>query len=139
MSDDAPAADGASARSDVSPGDASIAGLDARVVGQIRKLGGDSLLRQLIATFLEHAPGRLAGVREGLGAGDLKRVEKAAHSLRSSLASLGASGLARLAGDLEARSRDGDAEASTELAAGLEAGFAELERGLKAALSGDGR
>lgn len=139
MSDDAPPADPSSGRSAAGPAEAgAIVGLDPRVVGQIRRLGGDDLLHQLVATFLEHAPGRLEGVRGGLEAGDLKRVEKAAHSLRSSLASLGASGLARLAGELEASSRGGDPEVSRALAAGLVAGFAELERHLRAALEKDG-
>lgn len=139
MSDDAPPADPSSGRSAAGPAEAgAIVGLDPRVVGQIRRLGGDDLLHQLVATFLEHAPGRLEGVRGGLEAGDLKRVEKAAHSLRSSLASLGASGLAQLAGDLEARSREGDAEASGPLAASLESGFVELERSLRSAFPGKG-
>ncbi len=139
MSDEAPAADVSRVPPDAgSDGGRAIAGLDPRVVGQIRKLGGDELMRQLVATFLEHAPGRLEGVRGGLASGDLRRVEKAAHSLRSSLASLGASGLAQLAGDLEARSREGDAEASGPLAASLESGFVELERSLRSAFPGKG-
>jgi HPt (histidine-containing phosphotransfer) domain-containing protein len=76
----------------------------------LRELGGEDdpgLLGELIAIFLEDAPGRLREIEQGFAAGDGARVESAAHALRSSSANLGALTLSHLATRIESLARSG--------------------------------
>jgi two-component system, sensor histidine kinase and response regulator len=73
--------------------------IDARVIQGLRDLGGDDepeLLSELIDIFLEDAPQRMKDITEGLAGGDLGRVERGAHTLKSSSANIGALGLSDL-------------------------------------------
>ncbi len=83
--------------------------------------GDRSLLAELVAIFLEESPIRLGEIRRCLASGDAKGVERAAHTLRGSVGSLGARAAAQAALALEIKGRDG-------ALAGAEAEFAELER-----------
>ncbi len=100
--------------------------LDPAVVGQLRDLGGDALVRQLFRTFLDHAPTRLADLRSGVETRDLEELTRAVHSLRSSSAMLGAMELSRLAGRLEAVGDDGLLEDLVARVPELEGRVAEL-------------
>ena len=75
--------------------------LDPEIVEQIRQLGGDKLLAELVEIYLEHSPRRLRDLRASIEDGDLERAGKAAHSIRSSSISLGARAVAEEAGVLE--------------------------------------
>lgn len=75
--------------------------LDPEIVEQIRQLGGDKLLAELVEIFLTHTPIRLRELQTGLEEDDMVRAEKAAHSFRSSSISLGARALAEDAASLE--------------------------------------
>lgn len=81
--------------------------LDPEICSQLRHLGGDDLLGQLFRTFVELGPERLAAVRVGLEADDRQATRKALHSIRSSAATLGATGLAEEAGRLERLAQEG--------------------------------
>jgi CheY-like chemotaxis protein/HPt (histidine-containing phosphotransfer) domain-containing protein len=83
--------------------------------------GDRSLLAELVAIFLEESPLRLAEIRRCLASGDAKGVERAAHTLRGSVGSLGARAAAQAALALEIKGRDG-------ALAGADVEFAELER-----------
>jgi HPt (histidine-containing phosphotransfer) domain-containing protein len=82
--------------------------LDSATVEQIRQLGGDKLLTELVEIFLKHTPLRLQELRAGLAEGDTVRAAKAAHSFRSSSISLGARALAEEAASLERLADQGD-------------------------------
>jgi HPt (histidine-containing phosphotransfer) domain-containing protein len=84
--------------------------LDAKTIGQIRELGGQDLLVELVQIFLAHAPRRIENFRQGVRSGDLAQAEKAIHSFRSSSVSLGASRVAEMAAELErlAKQRRGE-------------------------------
>ena len=56
---------------------------------------------ELIDAYLEDSPGLIAGMKEALASGNATEFTRAAHSLKSSSASLGATGLSILAKDLE--------------------------------------
>jgi two-component system, sensor histidine kinase and response regulator len=83
--------------------------------------GDRSLLAELVAIFLEESPIRLAEIRRCLVSGDAKGLERAAHTLRGSVGSLGARAAAHAALALEIKGRDG-------ALAGAEVEVAELER-----------
>ena len=107
--------------------------IDARLE-QLRRLGGDKLVADLIDLFGELAPQRLAAVRAGLAAGDAAAVALAAHSLTSSAGNLGLAEMQALAADLE-RCREDDARPGLarrleEAWAGARAALAERRKGL---------
>ena len=91
--------------------------LDEKTLKQIRDIGGDKLLKKLIDLFVENTPMRLVEMRRALNGSDWSRAAHAAHSLRSSSVTLGATALASRAAELEALANRKDLE---PLAAGLE-------------------
>jgi two-component system sensor histidine kinase/response regulator len=73
--------------------------IDLKVIQGLRELGGEDepgLLAELIEIFLEDAPLRMKDITEGWAVHDLGRVERGAHTLKSSSANIGALGLSDL-------------------------------------------
>ena len=81
--------------------------------------GEPDLVEALIALFLKETPSLLAALRQAFDAGKADRVSRAAHSLKSSSANLGAARISTLCAELEERGRRGDL-------AGVSAPLAEL-------------
>jgi len=74
-----------------------------------RLTGGDeTLLAELIAMFPQETQKQLDEMRNGIAAADGARLERGAHSLKSSAKLFGANNLAGLAFELEKSGRDGD-------------------------------
>ena len=64
---------------------ANLAKLDRALA--LERLGGDEeLLQEVAKLFLEEYPGLMAEIREGIEIQDANRVERAAHSLKGSVA-----------------------------------------------------
>ena len=95
--------------------------LSTEVLAELRTVGGDKLVRELMEVFAERTPGRLRSASEAFAAGDLEGTAAALHSLCSAAGTIGARRLAALAGRLERATRGDGAD---ELSAGL----AELRR-----------
>ncbi|GEM_PF-563484 len=76
--------------------------VDQEAISRLRSWGGDALLGRMIGLFIELGPERTRALEEGAASGDMERVERAAHSLKSSAANLGADDLRERAGRLEA-------------------------------------
>ncbi|HYP22774.1 MAG TPA: response regulator, partial [Actinomycetota bacterium] len=79
--------------------------LDAEVVGRLVSLGDgtdEDFMGQLTLLFTAEADIRVAELRGALAAGDEDLLARVAHNLRGASANLGALGLARLCGVLEA-------------------------------------
>ncbi|MDH7480097.1 MAG: ATP-binding protein, partial [Syntrophomonadaceae bacterium] len=67
-----------------------------------RLAGGDrTFLAKVIKAFLEDMPVKLAGLQEGLGSGDSKKVQLQAHGMKSSSRFLGLKALEELCQELE--------------------------------------
>jgi HPt (histidine-containing phosphotransfer) domain-containing protein len=88
---------------------------DAEVLDQptvdalLESVGGDNeFLAELIDTFVEDAPNLFAAMREGIQSGESEPVQRAAHTLKSTAASLGALPLSETARAIETQARDGD-------------------------------
>ncbi len=84
-------------------GDAPV--VDGDALERVRRIGQDTLLRRMLESFLEHAPGRLDGA---LHAPDDAGAMKAAHSLKSSAGNLGLMRVVRLAEAIEVRAAAAD-------------------------------
>jgi len=96
---------------------------DPDALARLERFGGRKLLHEMIALYLENAPGRLAAAADGVAAGDPVAAENALHSLKSSSAQLGALRLSRLCEEGEAIARGGRLEGIAEV---LDAGTKEL-------------
>lgn len=89
-------------------------------------VGGDrQLLRELVAIFVEEAPGRLAELRRAAAARDATTVERVAHSLKGSAGLLGAASLQAASTELEERAVAKRVDGVADLVARVEG---ELER-----------
>ena len=101
-------------------GDAPV--IDAIAFERIRRVGGERLLQQMIASFLEHAPARLAAaLHTDLSA----EAARAAHGLKSSAGNLGLARVMRLAEAMESREMEGDGRGCLALRPALAAAFEE--------------
>ena len=89
-------------------------------------VGGDRrLLGELVAIFVEEAPGRLAELRRAAAARDATTVERVAHSLKGSAGLLGAASLQAASAELEERALAKRVDGVADLVARVEG---ELER-----------
>ena len=80
----------------------------------LEAVGGDlEFMADLIATYVGDSPALIAGMRGGLSSGDATGVRRAAHTLKSTSATFGATRLV-------AMSREIEAAAAAENLAGLE-------------------
>jgi HPt (histidine-containing phosphotransfer) domain-containing protein len=86
---------------------------------------------ELIDTFLEDAPQLLASLSAALGAGDAEGFRRAAHSLKSNGASLGAMTFSASAKELEMMGKSGELEGAETMVESLQSEFALVMQALK--------
>jgi len=118
--------------------DAARAAINPAALNAIRALSpgqGDALLRRVIEAFLQDAPRHLAALREAAAGSDTDAIRKAAHSLKSSSANVGAEGLAKLFRDLEQLARAEQTEGAADLLAQLEREFQSVRQTLSTILA----
>ncbi|MDA8156510.1 MAG: Hpt domain-containing protein [Actinomycetota bacterium] len=72
---------------------------DESAIDRLTALGGDKLVREIMDYFFSQVPQKIDSARAAVH--DLKTVERAAHSIKSSAGNLGAIHLQKLAGDIE--------------------------------------
>ena len=96
--------------------------------------GGDpAFLSELIDTYFEDSATLLPQMRQALAGGSAEQLRRAAHSLKSNSASLGAEGLALLCRDLEEQGRAGALNGVAERLTQVEAEYERVRRALEAA------
>jgi len=108
--------------------------LDHSAIEAVRQLdpdGNDRLLSRLIALYRDDSSQLLADMDNGMKAGDADVVARAAHTLKSSSANLGATNVAAIARQIEHAARAGDitdlAASITKLRAQRTVALSELE------------
>jgi CheY-like chemotaxis protein len=108
--------------------------LDANAIEAVRQLdpdGSDRLLARLIALYRDDSSQLLADIDNGMRTGDAQAVARAAHTLKSSSANLGATNVASIARQIEHAARAGEigelAGAVTNLKAQRTVALSELE------------
>jgi HPt (histidine-containing phosphotransfer) domain-containing protein len=104
--------------------------LDAGALGQLRDLGGDEFLGEVIDTFLADAPELIATLRRSLGDGSTEELRRAAHTLKSNGATLGAAEFAELCRTLEQRAKDVELDGASELVDRIEQEYEPLRDAL---------
>jgi CheY-like chemotaxis protein len=120
--------------SSVSRSAANKATLDNSALDAVRQLdpdGSDRLLSRLIALYRDASSQLLADIDNGLKAGDAEAIARAAHTLKSSSANLGATNVAAIARQIETAARGGEiaglVSAVTRLKAQRTVALSELE------------
>lgn len=92
--------------------------------------GDKDLFQELVKVFVEESANQIREIRAGMKSGDLKLVERAAHSIKGSASTFAGKRTAEAARNLEFLGRDGKASEFPEALAVLES---EIEL-LRAAL-----
>jgi HPt (histidine-containing phosphotransfer) domain-containing protein len=109
--------------------------LDPETIASLKELGGEDdpgLFADLVDIFLSETPKLMAQMRAALASGDLAALERAAHSLKSSSANLGACALSGLLRDLELAGRQRDLDHARPLVGRVDDEYPRVERALKA-------
>ncbi|MBL8863843.1 MAG: Hpt domain-containing protein [Planctomycetes bacterium] len=99
-------------------GDQAADPIDMQVIEGLRELGGQDdpgLLVEVIGMFLADAPARIRDLELGLASGDIELLERAAHSLKSASANVGASKLSSICRQIEEIARAKGSERLAEL------------------------
>jgi CheY-like chemotaxis protein/HPt (histidine-containing phosphotransfer) domain-containing protein len=88
--------------------------LNTRTVEELRELMQEKFV-PILQTYMRDAPIRFKTMREAITASDAEQLYRAAHSLKSASASLGANGLSEFARQLEFMGREEDLKDATDL------------------------
>jgi len=96
--------------------------LDPAALDELRGLGGDEFVTELIDTFLADAPPLLASLRGS----DVEEVRRGAHTLKSNGLTLGAGEFAAACAELEDKARSEDMTGAEELADRIERLYPQL-------------
>lgn len=92
----------------------------------IKSMMDSAFLVELIDVYLNDSPQLIEQMRTGLAAGDVETVRRAAHSLKSNSASLGANRLANAARELEFIAKGGTLDGAGMRFEVVEAEFIQL-------------
>ena len=89
--------------------------------------GDETLMREVLAIYLEDSPTLLDTLKKALDAGEPESLAKAAHTLKGSSANVAAERLRSQAYELEQKARAGDLEEARRLFPSVQSEFRELE------------
>jgi len=108
--------------------------LDMRVIQDLRDLGGEDdpgLLFELVGMFLTDAPQRIREIETSLANGDVKTLERAAHTLKSSCANIGAPKLSEICKKIEEIARTRSTDGIAPLLSAAQGNYGQVEIALK--------
>jgi HPt (histidine-containing phosphotransfer) domain-containing protein len=96
-----------------------------------------AFLAELIDTYLVDASALLESMRQAIASSDTEQLRRAAHSLKSNSASLGAGALSGMCQELEQQARQGVLEGAAGRLMHLEKAYVDVERELRALRPGE--
>lgn len=106
--------------------------VESAALERLIRIGGQEFLLEMIELFLEHAPERVRAATEAAGMGDDQGLYRAAHSLKSTAANLGARTLQRVAERVEGRAAARDTAGMTALLEEMAARYEDVRQRLEA-------
>ena len=109
--------------------------LDDDALKNLRDLGGDEFLGEVVDAFLADAPALIATLGSSLDEQNAEELRRAAHTLKSNGATLGAAEFAELCRTLEQRAKDDELDGASELVDRIEEEYRALEEALSALVS----
>jgi HPt (histidine-containing phosphotransfer) domain-containing protein len=104
--------------------------LDDAALESLRELGGDEFVAEVIDTFLADAPALLESLRSSLEREDADELRRAAHTLKSNGATLGAASFSEACRELEQRAKESRLDGCGELVERIEQEYGSLEEAL---------
>ncbi len=116
---------------------ASTGQINRQALENIRALSathGDALLERVLHAYLDDTPKHLHTLSLAIGAGNICQMRKAAHSLKSSSANVGADALAQRCKELEQLGRNDTTAGAAVLLADMERSFQAVRQALGAIL-----
>jgi signal transduction histidine kinase/CheY-like chemotaxis protein len=119
-----------------------LAAVDFQALDRIRALQRDNtpaLLDKVIQNYLSHSPQLLQALAEAVARNDASALQKVAHSLKSSSATLGAATLAALCQDLETMAHKHSLEKAALVLSAATAEYETVREALSAELQGEAR
>src|SRR5688500_16599916 len=105
--------------------------MNPKSLERLHSLGGTKLVRNVVQIFLTHVPARIETARQSLQSGDLKGVERAIHSVKSSAGNVGAETLGELSGRIEQLAEEQKGESIGGLLLELESAFSQVRECLQ--------
>ncbi len=110
--------------------------LNRHALEAIRALSsdGEALLQRVIHAYVDDTPAHLQTLREAIASLNTGGIRKAAHSLKSSSANVGADTLARLCKEMELLGRTDSTEGAEKLLINMEREFQTVRHSLSAIL-----
>jgi HPt (histidine-containing phosphotransfer) domain-containing protein len=105
--------------------------LDMTVYDELKETTGSDFVDELVETYLDDAPRLLGELDAALEAQDAETFRRAAHSLKSSSATFGASRLSDLARQLEMFAKDQKLSEAASMLPAVEEAFHAVEAELK--------
>jgi signal transduction histidine kinase/CheY-like chemotaxis protein/HPt (histidine-containing phosphotransfer) domain-containing protein len=111
--------------------------LNRQALENIRALSpgnGNALLERVLQAYVNDTPTHLQTLRLAIAAADANNLRKAAHSLKSSSANVGAQALAQACKEMEQLGRNGSTVGAADMLAGMEREFQAVRQSLNAIL-----
>jgi len=119
----------------LAPHPSPLAPINSKLLQSFREMvGGENALEivaEMIDCYLEDAPKLMQAIATAIAQADAIALRRAAHNLKSSSATLGATNLSNLCQELEVISRRGDTESVRDKLPQLEAEFARVKGALQ--------
>ncbi|MDA3963744.1 MAG: Hpt domain-containing protein [Planctomycetota bacterium] len=106
--------------------DATSEELDRSMLAEIRDMStpDDDLFGEIIDTYLDDVPKRIAGLHEAIAAGDADKIHRAAHTMKGSSSNLGLLGMVAACQAVVNAGRSGQLDGVEAKAAALDQAFA---------------
>jgi CheY-like chemotaxis protein/HPt (histidine-containing phosphotransfer) domain-containing protein len=105
--------------------------LSQNALNGIRSLS-EGMLEKIVDLYLQESPKQLQGLKDAIGAEDAEKVQKVAHSFKSSSANLGAIELSEICKQLEMEARGKSLLKAPDLLVSIESEYAEVKQALMA-------
>jgi HPt (histidine-containing phosphotransfer) domain-containing protein len=105
--------------------------IDRRTFEELQQVSGADFVDELVDTFLEDTPERIAELRSALLRRDAEAFRRAAHSLKSNSATFGAHRLAAIARELELVGKENKLEGQAPKIDEFEGLYQKVARELK--------
>jgi CheY-like chemotaxis protein len=107
---------------------------EAAALQNLRDIGGDEFIAEVVEVFLADAPALITSLRSSLEQQDNEELRRAAHTLKSNGATLGAAAFAELCRTVEQRARGGLLDGVSELVDRIEQDYRTLQEALPSLL-----
>ena len=101
------------------------------MIASLRQPGAENILRKLISLYLDGSPALLKSIREAVEGSDADLLRRAAHTLKSSSASLGALAFSGICKELEMMGRDKTLAGAKDRLAALEQEYERVRESLE--------